>query len=603
MDEIELLFYQGRYSQVLAKTYDDQNRINLDHTPFIIGSLGFLGRTEEAQAFFTAKEPQLKSVQKAYGHFFLSLSWTRKSQYKKAKKHLKLNQLIDQSEDFKNQEIRFLVTQGISFFLYYFGEFQKSLTFSQKSLKASMAIDNAWMKALSLDLLANNLIQSGRILEGLSHFNQAIKFAKVLKNDALSKAMENSHLIFRCEYGIDIAESFAELKQRFENDAAMDSFSKANLGLELARQYTLRGEFKMALTILDLISGLVYQSQNRRQEVRLNLRWAEIYFQRNELSTAIHFIRSAKKSLEHVDQTYEIQLLDLEIKLLEKQGQPNPELESKLTALSQKFKTLSNQNRLQRKNKNLPLVLENLGDEIHELLMKAENSEQQARKIILQTGFYSWIYRFFPVQRGQNYILLNFESKSITCLDINSISHKASELSSLNYKIITSLSQGFKTKEQLLESVWGYKYDPLRHDSIIYSAFSSLRKILGDHSDFLQTSETGYGLRAEVLEMTMTAKSNAIKSPQIATDEPKTSFAKTSVDDQMQTYLKQGLNARQIQIMQYLQENQFISVKLVQELFEVSEITANRDLRYLNNNQFVLRVGRGRAIRYMKGSI
>ncbi|MBC7466672.1 MAG: DeoR family transcriptional regulator [Bdellovibrio sp.] len=603
MGFIDQLFYQGQYAEVLEKTYEDQSKIVIGHMPYIIGSLSFLGRVEEADAFFLAKQKSLSPVQKSYGHFFLSIAWTRRSHYKKARRHLKENQQIDRLENFNNAEIRFLVSQGISFFLYYFGQFQKSLTWSQKSLNAAMAIDNFWMKALSLDLLANNLIQNGRIFEGLSHFKQAIKFSNLLKNQALVQAMETSHLIFRCEYGIEIEASFKELNEKFRTLTVKDSFSKANLGLELARQLTLRGQYRDALATLDLISPYVYQSQNRRQEARLNLRWAECYFQKNELSTALHYIRSGKKSLEFVDQTYEIQFLGLEIKTY-KQMQPDlipTEQQRRLDELSTKFKTIMNENMISRQTKQSRSTLENSGDEIHLLLQKAESSEEEARKIILRTGFYSWIPRFLNVQKGQNYILLNLESKSITCLDSNGISHKPQELSTLNYKILTALSKNFKTKEELLETIWGYEYDPLRHDSLIYSAFSNLRKILGDHSWLLETSETGYQLKADMLEISA-QKTIKNKNQSVISIDQSVNFTMPDQDQNLPQYLKLGLNSRQIQILQYFQHNQFIAVKIVQDLFSISEITANRDLRALLNSNLVVRVGQGRATRYMRSS-
>lgn len=603
----EQLFYQGRYSDVLAKTYQGQTKVDIGQTPYIIGSLSFLGRVEEAESFYRAKAKALNSVQHSYAHFFLSLAWTRRSQYAKARQHLKENQKISQKEDFQNDEIRFLVAQGISFFLYYFGQFEKSLHWSQKSLNAAMALDHFWMKALSLDLLANNLVQNGRILEGLNYFEQAIQFSKLLKNDALAQAMQISNLIYRCDYGIDINESYQQLTNQFSSLTVKDSFSKANLGLELARQLTLRGDYRQALVTLEKISAAVYQSQNRRQEARLNLRWAEIYFQKNELSTALHYIRSGKRSLEYVDRTYEIQFLGLEIKVYQSMNEETvpDSLHVRLNDLGQKYKTVINENMKLRQDQKPNPASESLGDEIHLLLQKAERSNEQARKIILSTGFFSWLSKYFKLQRGQNYILLNFESKSITCVDANSISHKPSELSALNYKILNALSHSFKSKEELLETIWGYQYDPLRHDSLIYSAFSNLRKILGDHAGLLETSETGYQLRATVLEMSPAALATTKK--EVATETPSkdqsVNFTNLKQEDNLHRYLKLGLNSRQIQILQYFQQNQFIAVKIVQDLFTVSEITANRDLRALTNANLVVRLGQGRATRYAKGEL
>lgn len=591
MGNIESLFYQGDYAQVLKKTYEFQKKINISLIPYILGSLSFLGRTEECEALYKSYQSQLSSVQKSYGHFFLALAWTRRSQYKKAKDYLQRNKILATTEEFKNSEINFFMTQGLSFFFYYLGDFDRSRRWSQKSLQASMSIDNFWMKALALDLLGNTLIQHGNIFEGLQHLQQAIEFSKIIGNNALIEAIETSELIYRNKFGIDIEDSFNKITVKFKKLATQDNFTKANLGLEIARQSTLRGNFRDAAATLGSISSLIYQAQNRRQEVRFNLRWAELCFLRNELTNALHFIRSGKKSLNFVDQTYEIQILGLEIKIYEALNESKlaEQQKARLIELSGKFKSIKNENILARDPSFSLPVPQASDDEINRLMQSAGQSAEQARKIILQTGFFSWLYRFMPLIKGVKYMLLNFENKSITCIDGTFISHKPNELSSLNYKIITTLSSGFKSKKQLLESIWGYTYDPLRHDSLIYSAFSNLRKILAEHSYFLETTEVGYHLHAEVLDYEV--KSKVSKNQSV-------NFTIPMNSESLQPLLKLGLNSRQIQIMQYLDKNQFIAVKKVQELFAVSEITANRDLRSLNEMKLVVRVGQGRATHY-----
>ncbi len=176
------------------------------------------------------------------------------------------------------------------------------------------------MKALARDILGNTLIQNGQIHKGLQHLQLAIKYSKSSRNKSLIHAIETSELIFKNEYGVEIQDSFTKLFSKFNSSAGHDNFSKSNLGLELARQWTLRGEFQKASVVLESVAGAIYGAQNRRQEVRYNLRWAELCFLKNELATALHFIRSGEKSLNYVDQTYEIQLLGLEIKIKEKQG-------------------------------------------------------------------------------------------------------------------------------------------------------------------------------------------------------------------------------------------------------------------------------------------
>ena len=591
MGLIAKLFYQGEYATVLERTYDDQKVIEPSLIPFILGSLGFLGRTEECEAFFKSHQKQLTSEQESYGYFFLAIAWTRRSQYKKARIYLQHNKNLKNQSGKSNEEINFLVAQGISFFLYYLGQFDRSLIWCQKSLRASMTLDNFWMKALALDLLGNNLIQNGHVFEGLQHLQQAIKVSKKMGNNSLAEMIETSLLIYQNEYGVQITTSFQQLEKKCKKLTSKDSFSKANLGLELARQLTLRGSFNEATRVLKEISELIYQSQNRRQEVRFNLRWAELCYLRHELATGLHYIRSGKKSLNYVDQTYEIQLLGLEIKILEKEGSAVnlPALKNHLLTLSKKFKSVKNGNILARDYDITQLEFENTDDEIHRLILKASQSPLQARKIILETGFFSWLYRFFSLKTNEHYIVLNFEPKSITCVDSHSIAHKPSELSSLNYKIITTLAEGFKTKQELLELIWGYQYDPLRHDSLIYSAFSNLRKILGQHAWFLETTEMGYHLKATVLDHQL--KAVVSKDQSVKITEP-------VLNHDLESYVKLGINSRQIQILQYLEKNPFIAVKKAQEIFTTSEITANRDLRSLFQRKLVVRVGLGRATQY-----
>lgn len=596
-------FYQGEYAEVLRQTYEGRQKIDPSYYSYIVGSLIFLGRTEEAHAYYRSLKKDLGPVEKAYTYFFLAIGLTRRSQYPEAKKYLILNKRLSKQLGHENAEVRFLVEQGISFFLFFLGQFEKSLGWSQKSLSSAITTQDYWMKALSHDLLANNLIQTGKIREGLQQFEEAIKFARKLKNIALTQAFEISHLIFRCEYGIQIQNSFNELEKKFFSLADKDSFSKANLGLEYVRQLTLRGEWNSAIDILEEISHVIYQSQNRRQEARLNLRWAEIYFLKNEPTSALHYIRSGKRCLEFVDQTYEIQFLGLEIKVYEKlkrQAAP-PELKERLLELSGIYKSIKNNNILSRSGD--PSLASSVrpftsDDEIHQRLLEASENDTASRKVIFNTNFFSWVYRFYNLEYGENYILLNFEPKSITCVSKNGVSHKPGELSTLAFKILTTLSRGFTSKEALVTAVWGYQYDPLRHDSLIYSSFSSLRKSLGSEAHFIETSEMGCKLNATLLNLLDQGQNHFASEQERNVRSIQTFVSARGPSDKIAALAKAGLNSRQIQILAYLESNEFISVKTVVSLFSTSEITANRDLRTLYEKKLVIRVGQGRATQY-----
>lgn len=592
MGLIKELFYKGEYLAVLKRTYEDQSQVELGVFSYVIGSLGFLGRIQEAEALYQAHRTKLNETQRAYSYFFLALTWTRRSQYARAKKYLILNRGLSKKNQHRDPEIRFLMEQGISFFLFFIGKFEKSLLWSEKSLSSAMASNDFWMRALSQDLLANNLIQNGRIHEGIRHFNEALNCSKKLKNLALIDAIEISTVVLSCEYGINLNESYQKLRSYYNNQKQLDSFSVANLGLEYARQLTLRGQWKSATEKLNEVSASIFQNQNRRQEARFNLRFAEIYYLKNEPNTCLHYVRSGRRCLEFIDYTYEMQFIGMETKVYQNLLiQKVPEsLIQRLKELSMKFNNIKNNNILARNSHFENSTLKHSDDEIHQLLQKAEQNLKSARKIILQTGYLSWLYRFFDIRKGERYILMNVEPKSITYITGDGVFHRPNELSTLNFKIISKLAEGYTSKEDLVNSVWGYEYDTLRHDSLIYSAFSGLRKILSEDSRIIETSEVGYTLNAQVINLLETSK---------GTNKPHKIDAVSVVTD-LSGFLEHGLNSRQIQIMQYLDQNQFISVKIAIKLFSTSEITANRDLRTLFQKNLVLRIGQGRSTHYAK---
>lgn len=601
MDSIKDLFYKGEYSKVLQETYITSAKSNLDYFSYVIGSLSFLGRLQEAESYYKNQESQLNHLQKSYSYFFLAIGFTRRSNYRKAKKFLKLNQEQYEKSNNKEAEIQFLVSQGIAFYLYFIGKFEKSASWGNKAMAAAFTQKDRWMMGLSYDLFANILIQNGKIYEGLRYFGEALSLASQIENENLYAAIETSELIFRCEYGIKIAESFTLLERKYKAAKEVDAFSKANLGLEYVRQLTLRGKWNQAVEILEGISPMIYRNQNRRQEARFNLRWAELHFFKNQPALSLHYLRSGKRCLEFVDQTYEIQFLGLEIKIYEKLKYQHSEsylqeIKGRLLDLSERYQVVKNNHILQRQKWIQPKMKTDSDDEIHNILIQMEEGFSVAQNIILETGFFSWLYRSLKINYGENYILLNFENRSITCVSANGINHIPDSLSNLNYKILITLAKGFVTKENLVNEVWDYNYDPLRHDSMIYSALSNLRKILDLDAHFIETSELGYKLSAKLINFAMIEKGRS------SIDEEKWQSAEAVIlkDNDISVLFEKGLNSRQIQIMDFLTKHQFISVKIAMQIFGTSEITANRDLRSLFEKGFVIRVGRGRATQYSK---
>ena len=81
MGLIKDLFYRGDYGLVLQKTYEQSQKLAPDDFAYVIGSLSFLGRIQEAEGLAKSSWNDLTDVQKSYAYFFLALARTRRSQY------------------------------------------------------------------------------------------------------------------------------------------------------------------------------------------------------------------------------------------------------------------------------------------------------------------------------------------------------------------------------------------------------------------------------------------------------------------------------------------------------------------------------------------
>jgi uncharacterized membrane protein len=156
-----------------------------------------------------------------------------------------------------------------------------------------------------------------------------------------------------------------------------------------------------------------------------------------------------------------------------------------------------------------------------------------------------------------------------------------------------------KSKEFLVREVWGYEYDPFRHDSLVYSSINKVRQLLAPHADWVQLTEEGYFLSPTVKVILKNNLKPAIlaKDLKVKTGKLPPATAKVRLPTKWSKHLK-DLNFRQIQILDYLKNNPSISVLELSTKLRISKPTATRDLSKLFELGIVSRVGQGRATRY-----
>jgi DNA-binding winged helix-turn-helix (wHTH) protein len=163
-------------------------------------------------------------------------------------------------------------------------------------------------------------------------------------------------------------------------------------------------------------------------------------------------------------------------------------------------------------------------------------------------------------------------------------------------KILQRLRQSPADKEELIRAVSGYQYDPLRHDALIYTALSGLRKALGDQAHWIETRDEGWSLKPDMIWAEENKKPGRISQPRgsNATSPP----AEVRLLESDFQSLEADLSLRQSQALQEMKDRPTWEVRSYRDFFHVSPMTAFRDLDDLARKGYLLRVGKGRASCY-----
>ena len=573
-------FLSGHYQQTISSYFDDESKGS--NLPSLIGAFSFTGQTLEAEKIFLQNKKTIAAEEKSACLFFLGVGHTRKSQYATARKIFKENQQSLTNESTHLQ--RFYTYQGIAFYLFLIGKLDKAFKWANKSFESALSSKDLYARSLSTDLLGHIQLRLGEINKGIDSLNKAAILSKRLGNKSISEAVDISELQFRAQYGHSREKIFNELKNRFSTILIEDVYSRAVLGLELARQLTLRGNYAHSKEILESISESIFRSENRRQEILLNLRFAENYYQLGREAQAWNYLRSARRCLNfETDKSYEIQILGFEEKLF--RGNKNEHSTIALLECTKQYSSVLNDNILSRKNLTNKTSTGN-EDIFHEFLTALTNDSDPIQTII-ESGYWSLLYKHLDIPRGKECLYIDIQKNLVIIFSEKKIDIPENGLTSLDFKILLSIVSNPHTKEKLCKTVWGFEYDQLRHDSMIYSALSSLRKNLFSAGNWIETTEKGYALNSHIL----TKVENFIPStpPKAEEREEHTNLLNHAGD----------LNLRQIKVLSHLKKNETIDIQNYKKMFKVSDITASRDLRSLKENGFVVSIGKARAIKYM----
>jgi DNA-binding winged helix-turn-helix (wHTH) protein len=586
-NSVEKLFFQGDYSRALAQSLDHpERRWSPRDLGFIVGSLCFLGRVGEAETLYRDRAATLSVELAIECRFFLGIGLTRQSSYARARAWFAENLRAGRGP--VSLRGRFFIHQGASFYRYFCGKWRLALRDAEQAFEAAVRADFLYGKSLSSDLRGHLLIQMGEAPLGLKLLREAQTLAHRMDNRGVAQAIDIARVGYEAQFGLSPSETVARL-QRYARKATavQDTYSLANLQLELARQQLLRGRFAEALATLDLAGHQIYSNQNRRQEVTLNLRYAYHAYLSGDPARGLSFIRSGKRALDPaVDHALELSVLGLELKLVRSLGMDARarELQDQLVDKSRAYGGNVNRRMLARLAG--AEATEGVGDPLGDARDRVAGDRGESALSALESGYLAFALELWPEARGQEWLCVDLGeagTDTLTALDREGIVHSAG-LTPLLRSLLRELARaGSRSKAELIRTVWKYpSYHPLKHNPVLYQAITALRKLLGARAEWLRTTEDGYQLKSGVV----------LRQPESPDVDPGPAESLVSVDE------RTVLNPRQMTWLRRVKGKEFFSVHEYRKMFKVSEITACRDLAGLTRLKLISRVGRARATRY-----
>lgn len=578
--KLQTLFYQGRCEDVLAQTVDEPGvEWQFESAAVVIGALCFLGRVEEADFRCSRLLPHLNADDQAACLFFLAVGWVRCSAYDKARNFIIQNLRLARANP-KRPVIAAFARQSQAFYRHFCGRYHLAFRAAERALEASIEANHFFLRMFATDLLGHTHVERGEIAIGLQELELAHKLALKLGHGSFAKAISKALTSYRVQYGLINEDNLSILQELIQESKVQDTFTDSYMILELIRQLTVRGRVSEAETWLQTVSRAIYASRHRRQRVLMNLRWAEIYFIRRNESALREKLDLARLD---IDPAVDLALLvswqgliikaeiNVSAEFLAEHKRATSRLGSGI-ALRIASRTLG--------LKHQPAIGDDpLGDLID---TQKKFSETELFQTIVKSGYLNLLRGTLRLPQSRNFLYFHQPSQTLI-LGRNGDTFAAETGSSAKlFELLKSFYKGCRSKEELVTDIWAYDYNPLRHDSLLYTLISRLRALLGPCASWLENHENGYSLAQDV---------------DIILGETKAREREPEANKSI--FVESSLNSRQWSILEYLKKNKKdLGPDECSELFKISKVTATRDLSGLFKAGYIIRHGKGRATRY-----
>ncbi|SMF58134.1 helix-turn-helix domain-containing protein [Pseudobacteriovorax antillogorgiicola] len=593
-DSLRDLFARGQHQSILQATVENPDYSwPAEDTTEVTSSLAYLGRIDEAVALYQLHASNLSRDEQIACRFFMGLGYIRQSDYNQG--HGLFQENHDHLDD-ASYLAQFYIYQGLAVHRWFTHSFQEARDLAKQAYLAALSAQFFYGRTLALDLLGHAHVAVGEVSKGLAELERAHDYFKKLGDCANASICYLAINGYQAQYGVYRDEGMHSLKELVkETKLKNNTHSVSFLLTELARQYSLQGRLKESEKALQELSQITLKTGHRRHEALLYQRQAQNLFLQGNYDRCIERLMQGRAIIdETIDLSYLLASLGLHAKAcLAKQDEEGAaQLLTRIQVLTEKTGSGWSTRILNRGKKSGSDQARRgndlLGDRIDDILTGDLTFGEKVEAIITSELF-SLIADVLDLPRTKKLMILNLQPSSVMIYDSGEVRWFPQTFSGNMLEVLRLIANGRSSKRELIETIWGYTYHPMRHDHLIYSLMTRIRQALGDYQEWLVTTASGYDLASGVQ---LRVHVNAIEEVQQEAD-----------DSQDDVAISDSINHRQLKIMRYLGRNDSIDLKTCLDMFEsVSKVTLSRDLSSLSSQGLVQRIGRGRNTRYMKAT-
>ncbi len=581
----ELLFLKGKYAKIanLGRSVD----------VFVVGALVFLGRTNDAEVLFKKWRSSLTADDIVIGSFFLAIGWTRASEFQKAQIYLR--EQFRLRHHLQRPANRMFVFQAFGFYRYFTSRYRRSFLWANRAWQISLSEDFILGQILSCDLLAHSMFQVGEIERGFNQLERAKELAERFGRTALVASLEVSQMTYEAQFGLNPTRILARLSRQYlRTKRSRDTYTKANLGIELCQQLAIRGQVRKAKLVLQDLRKEVFRHGHRRQRSLWYTRAAYCEWLAGDPVRAAAFLDEAVGVLDKEnDLSLFLQVLIFQEKV---SGTRTPLIES----LGHKVGSLIAVRQLRRRQPSVARSVarsnssndpqDPFGNLLDSLSRPGESKLENFQNLV-DLGLLGLLSeRAFASEDGtgvtrnacpKKAMLTDVLPESLLLVESGNTLFVQSGMTSLLRRCLLLIADRPMTKDELVKEIWGYTYEPLRHDALIHAVLSRLRKYISPYSAWIQKSGDRYRLDPEVSVQSFRHLPATTKPTQAVPVIPEF-----------------NLNYRQLRILNELKSRSYLSARECIEILKTTKITVNRDLKALVDLNLISTSGRGKATRY-----